>query len=86
MEFYENQIEDWKDLNKKWHRRSCQEMAADMVVLQEAVLKAANKLVTIALVENRPREEGEIWDIEETVVIERERMIRYWTTFGRAFQ
>jgi hypothetical protein len=61
-------------------------MATDMVVLQEAVLKSADKLVTIALVENRPREEGELWDIEETVVIERERMVRYWTTFGRAFR
>jgi hypothetical protein len=86
MEVYENQIEYWKDPNKKWHQRSCQEMAADMVVLQEAVLKAAEKLATIALVENRPREDGEIWDIEETVVIERERMISYWTTFGRTFQ
>jgi hypothetical protein len=61
-------------------------MAADMMVLQEAVLKSAEKLVTIALVENRPREEGEIRDIEKTVAIERKRMVRYWTTFDRAFQ
>jgi hypothetical protein len=27
-----------------------------------------------------------IWDIEETVVIEPERIVRYWTTFVRAFQ
>jgi hypothetical protein len=60
MEFYDKQIEDWKRLNKKWHLRSSQEMADDMVVLQETVLKSAEKLVTIALVENRPREEGEI--------------------------
>jgi hypothetical protein len=46
-------------------------MAADMVVLQEEVLKSAEKLVDIALVKNRPREDGETWDIEETVVIER---------------
>jgi hypothetical protein len=86
MEIYDKKNEDWKRLNKKWHLRSSQDMAADMVVLQEAVLKSAEKLVTIALVENRPREEGEVWDIEETVVIERERMVRYWMTFGRAFQ
>jgi hypothetical protein len=48
MQFYDKQIEDWKGLNKKRHRRSCQEMTADMVVLQEEVLKAAEKLVSIA--------------------------------------
>jgi hypothetical protein len=61
-------------------------MAADMVVLQEELLKSAEKLVAIALVEKRPREEGETWDIEETVVIERERMVRYWTKFSCALQ
>jgi formate dehydrogenase maturation protein FdhE len=63
MEFYDKKIEDLKCLKKQWHLRSSLEMAADMVVLQEAVLKSSEKLVTIALVENRPREEGEIWDI-----------------------
>jgi hypothetical protein len=61
-------------------------MAADMVVLQEEVLKSAEKVVAIAMVKNRPREEGHTWDIEETVAIERERMVRYWSKFSRASQ
>jgi hypothetical protein len=61
-------------------------MAADMVVLQEEVIKSAEKLVDIALVKKRPREEGEMWDIEETVVIECKRMVRYWMKFSRVSQ
>jgi hypothetical protein len=80
MDFFDEIIE------KHWHLRSNLDMTADMVVLQEEVLKSAKKLVDIALVEKRPREEGEMWDIEEMVVIERERMVRYWTKFSRALQ
>jgi hypothetical protein len=69
MDFFDENIDDWKRLKKQWHLRSNLEMAADMV-LQEEVLKCAEKLVAIALVKKRPREEGEAWDIEETVVIE----------------
>jgi hypothetical protein len=86
MDFFDKNIEDWKRLKKQWHLGSNLEMAADMVVLQGRVLKSAEKLVAIALVKKKPREEGETWDIEETVVIERERMVRYSTKFSRASQ
>jgi formate dehydrogenase maturation protein FdhE len=86
MNFFDKNIDNWKRLKKQWHLRSNLEMAADVVVLQEEVLKSAEKLVDIALVEKRTWEEVETWDIEETVVIERERMVRYWTKFSRAVQ
>jgi hypothetical protein len=86
MDFFDENIDDWKRLKKQWHLRSNLEMAADMVVPQEEILKSAKKLVAISLVKKRPREEGEMWDIEETVVMERERMARYWTKFSRALQ
>jgi hypothetical protein len=61
-------------------------MAADMVVLQERVVKSVEKMVDIALVNERPGEEGEIFDIEEILVIEHKRLAKYWANLCCAVQ
>ena len=70
--------------NARWHLVFNVVITADMVVLQEAVLKSLEKDVAWAVSVCTPREDGEIWPIELRVETERARLINYWSKLGTA--